>query len=395
MSKTFVQFGAGNIGRSFLGQIFSRGGYQVVFVDVANDLIATINERKQYRVVIKHPDGHDETILIDNIRAVDGRDAEAVADVIATCDLAATAVGARVLGAVAPTLAKGLQKRVEKDNGPLDIILAENLQGAAEHLRQKMAEALPPDFDLDNHVGLVETSIGKMVPIMRQEDLEIDRLWVFAEPYNNLIVDAKGFKNPVPQVNGLKPVENIKAYVDRKLFVHNLGHSATAYLGYAKNPHWEYIYEALEDNHIEAEVRRAMQQSCAALLAQYPDTFTAQALDDHVEDLSARFKNRALGDTIHRVGRDLYRKLGRHDRLVGGLMLALKHGLEADAIAKAIFAGMQFRKGDEQAELFPTDAEYAEKEAGKDVEQVLKDVCGLNPESNIDTKAIELIKAAQ
>jgi len=33
--KYFVQFGAGNIGRSFIGQLFSRAGYEVIFIESA------------------------------------------------------------------------------------------------------------------------------------------------------------------------------------------------------------------------------------------------------------------------------------------------------------------------------------------------------------------------
>ena len=39
INKKMVQFGAGNIGRSFIGQLFSRSGYEVVFVDIKKEHI--------------------------------------------------------------------------------------------------------------------------------------------------------------------------------------------------------------------------------------------------------------------------------------------------------------------------------------------------------------------
>ena len=229
---TLVQFGGGNIGRSFLGQLFSRGGYEVVFVDIDQDLISEFNSKHAYRVVIKRGDQADEILNIENVRAVNALDKEAVAREVAGADVLATSVGQRALTAIIPIIAQGLaMRRSEQGDRPLDIIIAENLRAAADFFREKLSDALPTDYPLDELVGLVETSIGKMVPIMRAEDMKEDRLWVFAEAYNSLILDKRGFKNPIPNIQGLVPKENMQAYVDRKLFIHNLGHAASAYFG--------------------------------------------------------------------------------------------------------------------------------------------------------------------
>ncbi|MFP4378918.1 MAG: mannitol-1-phosphate 5-dehydrogenase [Candidatus Sumerlaeia bacterium] len=390
--KTLVQFGAGNIGRSFIGQLFARSGYEVVFVDIDERILNAMNERHAYDVVIKHPDGHDETLKIENVRAIDGRNTEAVAKVLADADLAATSVGQRALGSVLPVVAKGLQLRHERHGlRPLDIIIAENLHSAAQFFREELSSMLPPDFPLDDMAGLIETSIGKMVPIMRQEDLEKDPLWVFAEPYNRLILDKRGFKNLVPDVDGLAPMENIKAYVDRKLWIHNLGHSATAYWGYQDDPGQEYIWEVLEKELTAKKVKECMMQSAAALLREYPEEFTPETLENHVDDLISRFRNRALGDTIHRVGRDIQRKLARNDRLVGAALLCAKHGLLFDKIADAICAGMEFRKGDENGKLHPADQDFVDDIYPKGKDFILKSICGLDDKNTEDREVINCV----
>lgn len=228
--KKMIQFGAGNIGRSFIGQLFSRSGYEVVFIDINKELLKELNKKRVYKLVIKRNELPDEIILIENVRAIDSFDKEVVIREIVDADIMATAVGKHALPQIVPVIAQGLQLRYKKrGKNPLDIIIAENLRNAADYLRKEFKIYFPQEYPFDELVGLIESSIGKMVPLMKEEDKKRDLVWIYAEPYNTLIVDKKGFKNPLPQVRDLWAVENIKAYVDRKLFIHNLGHSASAY----------------------------------------------------------------------------------------------------------------------------------------------------------------------
>ena len=107
----------------------------------------------------------------------------------------------------------------------------------------------------------------------------------------------------------------MRAYVDRKSFIHNLGHAVTAYLGYVRDPKLVYLWEAVARPDVQAVARAAMWESARALIREYPEEFTEANQDAHIEDLLRRFANRALGDTIFRVGRDLPRKLSPEDRL--------------------------------------------------------------------------------
>ena len=228
-----ILFGAGKIGRSFIGQLFSRGGYEVVFVDVFKPVIDELNSRHSYRVVVK--DDIESEIVVQNVRGVFAGDQEAVIGEIATARLVAVSVGLHGLKSIIPLIAKGLIARYQSPQAtPLDIIIAENLRNAAEFMNNELKKYLPEDYPIEQRVGLIETSIGKMVPIMLKKEMEADILQVFAEPYNTLILDKKGFKNPIPAIEGLAPKENMKAWVDRKLFIHNLGHATTAYLGYPR-----------------------------------------------------------------------------------------------------------------------------------------------------------------
>ncbi len=381
--RKLVIFGAGKIGRSFIGQLFSRGGYEVVFIDSYKPVIDELNRRGTYKVVIKSDT--EKTIHIHNVRGVFAGNKQEVTDEIAGAGILAVSIGQVGLHGIMPLLAEGLIKRFKLDDKtPLDIIIAENLRNAAEYFRLSLRELLPQEYPLEKLVGLIETSIGKMVPIMLKKDMEEDMLQIFAEPYNTLILDKRAFKNPIPDIEGLAPKENMKAWVDRKLYIHNLGHATAAYLGYLSNPEFVYLYEALANEQIHRDVRDTMLQSANILLKKYPDEFTINTLTDHIDDLLSRFQNRALGDTIFRVGCDLKRKLAPEDRLTGAIRLALELELPYDRILYALVCGCRFRQSDEAGNMFPDDRDFTELYEKRGLAYILREICGFNETSHHD-----------
>jgi mannitol-1-phosphate 5-dehydrogenase len=375
--KKLVQFGAGKIGRSFIGQLFSRSGYEVVFVDISQNLIDALNRKRQYRVIIKS-DAGEEILLVKNVRGICLNDTEEVIRELADTTIAALSVGQQGLPDAIPVIARALiRRRDHYGNRPLDFIIAENMRNADQFLRNGLSRGLPQDYPLDSQVGLVETSIGKMVPIMSENDVEEDPLQVFAEPYNTLIVAKNGFKNPVPGVLNLEAKENIKAWVDRKLFIHNLGHAAAAYLGFRKHPQAVYIHEVLDDPEILTATRQTMLQSADILMALYPGEFTTEGLRMHIEDLLFRFRNKALGDTLFRVGSDLYRKLSPEDRLVAPINTAILLNKPYDLILKVLTAAISFRATDEKGDYFPGDGAFFSASL-KGTANIIRNICRLN-----------------
>jgi len=378
-NKKMIQFGAGRIGRAFLGQLFSLSGYEVVFVDINQELVNKINKQRGYYIIVKQNGAPDKTIQIRDVRAIEASNVELIRKEIVEADIICTAVGKNSLDKIVPLIAEGLLLRWKKvRNSPVDIIIAENVRYASRYLRRKLKRILPEEFPLNHLVGLVETSIGKMVPIVPEDKIKLDPLILFTEPYNQLIVDKKAFKNPIPYLPELLPVRNIQAYVDRKLFIHNLGHSATAYLGYHYQPDFKYIYEPLQNSEIYYKIRKVMLQSAQALNQAYPDDLPMNDLKIHIEDLLTRFQNRALQDTIYRVGCDLYRKLHKNERIIGSIILAERNNTDWDEQAEIFRAALQFRAKDEHGQLFPEDKNFIEKELPLGIEHILRKVSYLN-----------------
>jgi len=385
VNQNIVIFGAGKIGRSFIGQLFGKAGYGVVFVDMDHSLVDELNRRHSYPVIIKGQDRED-CLIIKNVRAIHALDRNVVVEAIRDSGIMAISVGKNALPAVASVVGAGLKRREESYPGRiLDIILAENMRSADLFFREKLREILPSSYPLDELLGLVETSIGKMVPIMTAKDLEEDPLQVFAEPYNTLILDRKGFLGEIPTIKEFALKDNMKAWVDRKAFIHNLGHATAAFSGHLKYPEAIYMHEILADQKIYEFTRRVMKESAVILRSVYPGEYSEIDLSLHINDLINRFQNRNLGDTVFRVGSDLQRKLGADDRFMAIIRQAIEHHKPYGMILEAMAMGFHFKATGENGQMFQGDLEFHER-CKKNHGLVFEQICGMN-----STKDEELI----
>jgi mannitol-1-phosphate 5-dehydrogenase len=221
------------------------------------------------------------------------------------------------------------------------------------------------------------------------EEQENDILQVQAEPYNTLILDKKAFKNPIPDVKGLAPKDNMKAWVDRKSHIHNFGHTTATYAGFLVDASALYLADILKIPSVKKFTRSAMLQSAEVLMKKYPGEFTLSELTDHIDDLLGRFENRALGDTVFRVGCDLKRKLHRNDRILSPLIDGIQTKSPVNKILMTFAYGLCFRAVDESGNMFPDDLEFSKALHEKGLSYVLCNLCGLNPSD--DRKVINRI----
>jgi mannitol-1-phosphate 5-dehydrogenase len=361
--KKAVMYGAGNIGRGFIGQLFSESGYEVVFIDVNTKVVDKLNTDKSYPILFASQKGNYE-VAINHVRAVNGTDLEAVAEEISEADIMATAVGVNILPRLAAPIAKGLDRRWKKRNwNPLNIIICENLIDANHFLRKIIKEELVEEEreHVDELVGFVEASIGRMVPVGTPQMQEGNILRVCVEEYGELPVDKDGFKGDIPKIKNMIPFSPFEYYIQRKLFIHNLGHATAAYLGFLKG--CKYIWEAIGDGDIRSISRAAMMESARALSKEHQ--IELKSIEHHVDDLINRFGNKQLGDTVERVGRDLQRKLSPNDRLVGAFNLCVKNGVRPENICIGLAAALQFEEPSAWSRLPATDEKENEEALAK------------------------------
>ena len=319
-----VMYGGGNIGRGFIGALLSNSGYEVAFVDVVDDVINTLNREHTYPIRIIKGDTHED-IDVKNVSAVDGKDPAAVAEAIASADIMATAVGVNVLKFIIPNIVEGLRLRKQRNLPPFNIIICENLMDANKVIEGMIKEKLTEEEIIwfDENIGLVEASIGRMVPVQTEEMKDGNPLRVCVETYGYLPVDKEAFKGEIPEIKNMVPFAPFDYFIKRKLYVHNMGHATCAYLGDLLG--LEYIYEAIDNDEVYIIVKGAMEESARALSKKY-----GVPLEDimlHISDLLVRFTNAALRDTCDRVGREPARKLSPKDRLIGSSALAYEMGI--------------------------------------------------------------------
>lgn len=346
-----VMYGAGNIGRGFIGQRFYLSGYETTFIDVNEAVVNELNAQKKYPIYVTRGTEYVPE-WVENVNAVNGKDEAAVVKTIAECDIMATALGVNILPFVAPLLAKAIlaRKAVGK---PLNILICENMIGSNEYLHGLVEPHIPvEDKDwFEKNIGFVCVSVGRTVPPTPAEFKEKYALAVCAEPYSELPVDAAGFR-PVgcemPPIKELVPFSPFAFFIERKLLIHNMGHALMTYMAYQKG--YNYIFEAATDGEIKYILTRALLESARALAKRH-----GAPLDDtmqFVEDLMVRFENKLLVDSLDRVGRDPKRKLSEHDRLVGAFKMVREQGMIPAHIAVGIAAGYLFD--------MPTDAAAVE-----------------------------------
>ncbi|EGQ9630023.1 mannitol-1-phosphate 5-dehydrogenase [Vibrio cholerae] len=341
MKKNAVHFGAGNIGRGFIGKLLADADIAVTFADINEPLVDQLSHQQEYKVKVVGSECKMETV--SHVTAVNSA-SEALIERIIKTDLVTTAVGPTVLDIIAKTIAKGLSARFAAGNTqPLNIIACENMVRGTTHLKQQVYQFLTTEEQqqADALVGFVDSAVDRIVPPLQAAN--DDPLEVTVESFSEWIVDEQQFKGEIPQIEGMEKTDNLMAFVERKLFTLNTGHCVTAYLGCLKGH--RTIREAIEDPSIHAQVKQAMQESGEVLIRRYG--FDRALHSAYIEKILSRFANPYLVDEVDRVGRQPLRKLSANDRLIKPLLGTIEYGLPNGMLLKGIAAALKYRNSND------------------------------------------------
>jgi len=381
-----VHFGAGNIGRGFVAEFLHKSGYEVVFCDVMDSIIDQLQSSKSYKVIQVGAEGNSES-TITNYRAINSKTNEAdVIKEITTADIVTCSVGPNILKFIAPVIAKGIDAR-PNDATPIAVIACENAIGATDTLGKHIKEDHTPEHRLDDHherARYANSAIDRIVPA-QDPNAGLD---VKLEKFYEWVVDRTPFADhQPPAIEGIKWVDDLIPYIERKLFTVNTGHAAAAYHGYYHKK--KTVYDALQDPKIIEEVRKALAETSELIVGKHG--IQEQEQKDYVEKIITRIGNPHLEDAVERVGRAPLRKLSRKERFIGPAAELAEEGKETWALLDAAEMAFRFQnvEGDEES------VELAKILKDNTPEEVVPKVCGIEPSHPLFPKLVAVVKKVQ
>jgi len=377
-----IHFGAGNIGRGFIGLLLQQAGYEVIFVDVNKELVDEINRRQEY--TIRLAEEGDNSLHVTGVRAIHGQMEEEVAKAISQADLVTTAVGPNILPYIAPVIAKGVLQRLQENQTPLNVIACENMIGGSTKLKSLVYESLQePDREAaERLIGFPDAAVDRIVPLQKHDD----KLLVTVEPFYEWVVNRAQVKGPVPKIEGATFVDDLIPYIERKLFTVNTGHAIIAYLGYFLGI--STVDQAMRNEYIYEMVKGALGESGALLVAKHG--FDRAEHERYIQKILSRFQNPYISDEVIRVGRSPLRKLSPEDRLVGPASQALQYGIEPLHLATGIAAALHFDYEDDQEAQ-----ELQSGIKGEGVEKTITKVTGLPISSPLFTLILQQMEVLE
>ncbi|MEK4064252.1 MULTISPECIES: mannitol-1-phosphate 5-dehydrogenase [Paenibacillus] len=337
-----VHFGAGNIGRGFIGPVLSDSGYEVCFVGRNRLKIAQLQERGRYPVTLANDER--DRFIVENVTALHLKDQEQVAQAVAEAEIVTTAVGLTALKDIAGAIAQGIENRLNSNAypKPLHIIACENGVGSSQKLKNLVYRHLkqPLKGRADRCVAFPDVMVDRIVPVQTHKD----PLEIVVEPFSEWVIPRSELIADYTEIKGVHYVDSLDSYLERKLFTVNTGHCSAAYFGYLEG--CSSIQEAMSDPGIKDRVRGVLQETGALLVHLYG--FDPAAHDRYIHKIMDRFINPNFNDKISRVARSPLRKLSPNDRLLRPAMLAHELGLETSYLVSAITSALLYGDPNDQ-----------------------------------------------
>ncbi|RMZ90554.1 hypothetical protein DV736_g2218, partial [Chaetothyriales sp. CBS 134916] len=384
MVGTAVHFGGGNIGRGFIAELLHETGYKVVFIDVVDDLINSINNTKEYTITEIGSEGRKSKKITNYVAINSKYHLDQAIDAIAGADIVTCAVGPNVLRFIGKPIAEGIAKRTISK--PLAVIACENMINATDALKEHIVKALPESFtlaELEKKSEYGNSAIDRIVPTQPANS----GLDVLIESFYEWCVETSGFKSGHPEINGVHWVEDLEPYIERKLFTVNTAHATAAYFAYQKG--LKTIHEALANAEIKKEVHDALEETAHLITNKHG--ISPEDQEKYVNTIIERISNPYLEDVPARVGRAPLRKLGRKERFIGPAAQLAEKGYDVKHLLQGVEQALRFQnvEGDDESK------ELAEILKTLPADEATTKITGLEKDHRLYSKVVERVEKVQ
>ena len=365
-----LHFGAGNIGRGFIGELLNKSGYHITFVDINKDVVNGLKCRDTY--TIKILDENIEEIELNNFDALNiSEEKEELYKAIGDVELITTSIGPNVLPIIAKDIAEGLKLKVANNNTKLlDIIACENMIEGSDFLKQEIYKQLTAEEQkfVEAYVGFPNSAVDRIVPAQKHDDV----LLVEVEKFCEWVIEEDKIKvEKNKNIENVHYVKDLNPFIERKLFTVNTGHAALSYIA-------NYLgIELVSDGAKHTEVRKgfiAVLEETSALLEKKWG-FSKEEMTAYRNKTIKRFENPRIVDNVSRICRTPIRKLGYNERFIKPIRETEELGLSNSALLKACSYILTFKSIEDEQSL-----KLAELIVEKGVVETLREVTELTDE---------------
>lgn len=341
-----LHFGAGNIGRGFIGELLNKSGYHITFVDINKEVVNDLKHRDTY--TIKILDENIEEIELNNFDALNiAEEKEELYKAIGEVELVTTSIGPNVLPIIAKDIAEGLKLKVANSNTKLlDIIACENMIEGSDFLKQEIYKQLTAEEQkfVEVYVGFPNSAVDRIVPAQKHEDV----LLVEVEKFCEWVIEEDKIKvEKNKNIENVHYVKDLNPFIERKLFTVNTGHAALSYIA-------NYLgIELVSDGAKHTEVRKdfiAVLEETSALLEKKWG-FSKEEMTAYRNKTIKRFENPRIVDNVSRICRTPIRKLGYNERFIKPIRETEELGLSNSALLRACSYILTFKSIEDEQSL--------------------------------------------
>lgn len=323
-----IHFGAGNIGRGFIGQVLNESGYNITFIDINELIVTTLNQVESYKVIIN--DNKTEKI-VNNFSALNSlSDTNKIIENINKADLITTSIGVSVLPSIAKTIAVALKIKVKDNNTqPMDIMACENIINATELLKTEIFKHLDNEEKkfINQYVGFVNVLVDRTVLIKKN----FDPLLVEVENYYEWTINQTQIKSQINnQIKNANYTNNLYRYIQRQLLITSIGYEASSYLA-AYNQEKD-IFNDLKNDKTKNQLLAVLEETKNLLLTKHE--FKQEEIIPYQEMIIDRLKNNEIKEDINKLCRLPINKLANDQILITAITDCYKQNLEYNNLAR-------------------------------------------------------------